>query len=957
MNKRQLHLLGVPCIEWENGDVPRFRSQRTIALLGYLVAERRPLTRASLAALFWPDEPADKGKANLRRELHNLAQILPDCWETDRVQVCFVPSAHTIVDLDALQQYIGTGGWQAAADLVHGEFLEGIDLEENPELETWLLGERERWRQRAESLLTNAIDDDIQQADYIAALDNAHRLLQLTPWHEATHRQVMRLLAWTDQRAAALRQYQLCVDILDTELGVPPEPETTQLYDEIREGNALLPPSATAGPSPPRHNLPAQTTPLIGREEELETLTKMIADPDIRLVTITGIGGMGKTRLALGIAWQLAEGHFHDGVVFVTLATVETGAQVISAVASAMRLPLSGPDSRALRRQLRNFLRRKEVLLILDNCEHLLDELEIVTELLHASPQLCILATSREHLNLYGEHRFALQGLARRDEQIDHPAAQLFTAAARRVNPTFACSDQNASQINRICSLVDGMPLALELAAAVTDSLTPVTIAEQVANSLDILTSNLRDLPNRHRSMHAVLETTWQQIPNTTRQIFAALSVFVGGFTRAAAEAVTGASSQQLSKLVAQSLLNFDPEAERYTLHELLRQFAAGRLEENTQHRQHSRNRHCQYFATLLSDFELAGKVDYRMTAISLLNMQSEQENIKAAWQRARQVPHIEEIGKLAYSMSLFYEFLGLTREGHTAFENAVQRLKEQPGPIDSLALTRTLTHYGYYCQALNELEQARTALDEALFHAATLDDSHIPDIGLLHVFLGWVTHLQGQTPSARQTLATGGELCLAGQFKLGHLISLQMMSELEYDTSNDELALDYCQQALSQYKDSQFHTLLTLGFLAIAHVDLGNDDDAAKHLHQMLDLLRTVPSIQGALLLLVAIGALYAQKGRAELGVEYVALALHHPQMESFIRHKAETVLNELKPRIAVDRFQEIMELATQRRLTKVQIEPDFTMIEESINQIAAILLRACGSSFFDQATVSSTR
>ncbi|MCB9156314.1 MAG: hypothetical protein H6645_04270 [Caldilineaceae bacterium] len=177
-----------------SSDVPRFRSQRTIALLGYLVAEQRVLAREQLAALFWPDEPTDKGKANLRRELHNLAQILPDCWEADRVQVAFVPTHQTTVDLDVLQQYTAAGEWQAAAELLRSDFLEGIDLAENPEFETWLLGEREHWRQQAETILTQLIAQQSRLAHYHEALRHARRLLRLTPWNESIHRQVMLML-------------------------------------------------------------------------------------------------------------------------------------------------------------------------------------------------------------------------------------------------------------------------------------------------------------------------------------------------------------------------------------------------------------------------------------------------------------------------------------------------------------------------------------------------------------------------------------------------------------------------------------------------------------------------------------------------------------------------------------------------------------------------------------------
>ena len=181
MNGRYLRLLGAPRVESGTRDMPRFRSQRTVALLGYLATERRPVARDFLSALFWPDEPATTARANLRRELHNLSRILPDCWETDRLAVQFAPNANTAVDLVDFQRFEQSGQWVAAAALVRGHFLEGLALDDNAEVESWLLSERERWRERAERVMTRVIHTHTQQADFNAALEMAHQLLQLAP--------------------------------------------------------------------------------------------------------------------------------------------------------------------------------------------------------------------------------------------------------------------------------------------------------------------------------------------------------------------------------------------------------------------------------------------------------------------------------------------------------------------------------------------------------------------------------------------------------------------------------------------------------------------------------------------------------------------------------------------------------------------------------------------------------
>ena len=678
MNKRHLHLLGVPCVERDNGDVPRFRSQRTIALLGYLVAERRPLTRVSLAALFWPDEPANKGKANLRRELHNLAQILPDCWETSRVQACFAPSSETIVDLDALQQYEAAGEWQAAAGLIHGEFLEGIYLEDSPEFETWLLGERERWRQRAESVLTEVIDADIRQADYAAALDCARRLLQLTPWHEATHRQVMRLLAWTDQRAAALRQYQLCVETLDNELGVPPEPETTRLFDEICKGNMppspSVVPSITKAPAYQRHNLPTQTTPFIGRDQELVEITRLLNEPTIRLITIFGPGGMGKTRLALAAAQQFVETN-QDRVGFVDLAPLAVGDDIIPAIAEAVGYPFQ-QDERSPKRQLLDYLRAKQFLLLLDNFEHLLGQVDLVHEILQAGPQINVLVTSRERLQLSGETVFGLEGMelpARElsNNGLNYGAVQLFVQSAQRLRPDFRLKDDNLPSVIRICYLVHGMPLGILLAAAWIDLLSPQEIADEIEKSLDFLATDLHDVPDRQRSIQALFEHSWRRLTESERTAFMKLSVFRGGFTREAAQDVAGASLKLLSALVNKALLQPQRNG-RYTLHELLRQYALAKVE-TASHYEELCTVHSTYYINFLQWREADIKGCRQLAALSEID--ADFDNVRAAWQWAIHQQNYDAIGRALESLYWFCEMMSRYQQGWTMLYLACETL------------------------------------------------------------------------------------------------------------------------------------------------------------------------------------------------------------------------------------------------------------------------------------------
>ena len=235
-----------PEMESKTGSLPRFRSRRTVALLGYLAVERRPHAREHLAALFWPDHPLSRGRSNLRRELYNLAQMLPDCWQTDSQAVAFAPAARTSIDIDLLKNLENEKRWQEAADLLAGEFLEGLYLDDNQEFETWLLAERARWCEHSRVILQNACDELIHLGRYAAALPNARRLLRLMPWDGDAHLRIMRLLAWTGRREEALRQYALCKQALAEELGIEPCAETEALYRQIQAGEPGAPPAPPA---------------------------------------------------------------------------------------------------------------------------------------------------------------------------------------------------------------------------------------------------------------------------------------------------------------------------------------------------------------------------------------------------------------------------------------------------------------------------------------------------------------------------------------------------------------------------------------------------------------------------------------------------------------------------------------------------------------------------------------
>jgi predicted ATPase len=484
-----------------------------------------------------------------------------------------------------------------AGDLLPGFTCDSLAFEE------WLRLERERLHQLALEAMFEAAQDHLAAGRLDKAQGLARRQLALEPWREPAHRQLMQAHALAGDRAAALAQYETCRALLWEELAVEPAPETTALREAITAGR--YGPVATnetiRPPRPRRHNLPADLTPFIGREHELEQIDHLLTAERQRLVTIVGPGGMGKTRLALAVGAALRE-RYEDGVYFVDLTPLSRAADIPQAIAIA--LSYQAPDRAvALEPQLLAALNHQQLLLILDNFEHLLDGATLVSAMLQACPRLSVLATSRERLNLAGESRYELGGLEFPDEvsvedALTYTAVQLFVASGRRARPGFAVTPANVTDVTHICRQVQGMPLALVLAAAWLELLTPAEIAAEIAHGLDFLAVELGDLPARQRSLHAVFDCTWQMMPPEGRAIMATLSVFHGGFSRDAAEQVAGANLRLLLTLANQSLLQRRPDG-RFTMHELLRQFAAARRRES-RGSEEAELAHACYFARLV---------------------------------------------------------------------------------------------------------------------------------------------------------------------------------------------------------------------------------------------------------------------------------------------------------------------------------------------------------------------
>ncbi|MCL4254461.1 MAG: protein kinase, partial [Anaerolineae bacterium] len=495
-----------------------------------------------------------------------------------------------------------------------------------------------------------------------------------------------------------------------------------------------------------RHNLPVQNTPFVGRETEIAELTRLLQDPKHRLLTILAPGGMGKTRLALEVAGQFTQSQSSTskrnvipftGVYVIQLAPLTHADTVPSAIAEALSLTFAA-DGRSQTQQLCDFLREKSVLLVLDNFEHLLDATALVEDMLQSAPNIKIVTTSRERLNLQAEMLFNLSGMDFPDwetpeDALMYTAVKLFMQSANRARPDFELLADDLNYVARICRLTYGLPLAIILAAAWVELLSLKEIADEIAKSLDFLESDMRDLPDRHKSMRAVFDYSWNLMNDAERDSFIRLSVFRGKFDRSAAQAVSDAGLRTLMGLVNKSLLHRDHEG-NYEIHELLRQYAEERLKANPDQDLITRNKHSQHYLAVLAS--LSTPIISQKQAQACNQIEAYLENIRLAWRHAVAVKDLHGIGKAEKSLYVFYRLRSLNDERADMFTQAIQMVELLPqNHNQQVILGRLMSRYSEVLMRTSNVLEVVPAFQRTAELQQQTDDS----IGLAFTLSHWM--------------------------------------------------------------------------------------------------------------------------------------------------------------------------------------------------------------------------
>ena len=903
----QLHLLGTPK-SLVDGELQSLTNNRTLLLTAYLSYQEDWVGRDELVLLLWPDDPEKKARHNLSQQIYNVKK---QAWLSDSgIELEAESDRYRLLvstDVKTFREAHGAGDWARAYTTYtqsSGPLL-NISLKNIPDnFENWLQLERETLQQSwFETALNYALTLE-QQGKHSEANDILKQVLQQDPLAEDTLQAYIRNLHKAGQRIEAIKAFESFKEQLRLELDMEPLEQTIALMSSLenQQPNAKSSDSTASIQTTVKEaissenqtlvtekqenksddmliqeqqlrNVPTQLTPFVGRDLGLAEIANYLNSSDTRLLTLLGPGGMGKTRLAIQTILEQAT-RFEDGAVFVGLAAISPqddiqndsidNTNIVTTIIQefAKALDISFVEKESQTEQLINYLRAKEMLIILDNFEHLLNASSLIVEILESCAKVKIIVTSRVALGFQSEWVYEVKGLdvpklphksldALKSDALDlvsdsrdddslielHDAAQLFLRRARRIDANFRLQDGDRYLVSEICHLLGGVPLALELAANWLRVLSMEEIVEDLRNSFDLLETSQTDLPVRHHSMSDIFEQSWSRLSQQEQDALIKLSVFRGGFSKHASDQVTKIPVRTLLSLSNNAMIYRDMNG-RFERHPLVYEFSKEKAQklENPDLLQQLQTEHATYYAEFLASKEDLLYSEHEQKTIAEIN--SELENIRLAWHKLTSThsgrgDHSKDLlSKTLPSFSYFYEANTMSAEGIQMIEEALAVI-----PKSSSTYAYLLSYKGNFLAILSHFEKAKQSLNEAWELQEDSEDQKVTAQIALHLALMYIRCDEQETAKHYLEICwkyfkdtnddIGQARVLAAQGKASHFLG-------EFDQAETHYL-----QSLKIYRERKYTSgvINTLSQLSRVCLDLGKPETALEYAQEVYSL------------------------------------------------------------------------------------------------------------------------
>jgi predicted ATPase len=610
------------------------------------------------------------------------------------------------------------------------------------------------------------------------------------------------------------------------------------------------------------HNLPPQPTRFIGRHKELAEILERLDSPNCRLLTIVGPGGVGKTRLALQVAAENIDA-FPHGVYQVSLAPLAAGSSIITTIAEALHFPFSGSELPA--EQLWRYLKDKEMLLVLDNFEHLMEGVGSISDIVQNAHRLKLIVTSRERLNLHEEWTYELHGMEvpgahelQSAEQFS--SVRLFLQNVYRINPDFTLNDEEKANIIRVCELVEGIPLGIELAASWIRVLSCGEIAAEIERSRDFLFTSAMDVPERHQSLRAVFDYSWRLLSSRQQDVLRRLAVFRGGMPREAAEQVAGATLPLLLALTDKSLLRRTPSG-RYQMLEAVRDYAYEKLAEEPDVAAETESRHASFFINLLLQYGSALTGGRQREALAILGM--ERANGRKALKRVMAVGDVELSHQVLDALFHLYEIRGWMQEGFDLFSQFVEALRMvPPSRLQVLTHAMALCRRGWFAYRLGRHQEAEEDMRRSLAIFQEWDEP--AQVAIAFYNLGVLTYQLGDYVEAEQLLHRGLDMQKAEGERFGTARALSILGIIARDQGLFDRARSLLEESLALHRELEEKRGISrcLNLLALLHRDQGELEQARLQMEESLVMSRDIDDVSGVAYALSLLGVVHHELG-----------------------------------------------------------------------------------------------